>query len=148
MNTDFFAAWAAGDLRGSRRFRRWRRFFWPIRSDLHRLLRSALTLVPQISQIHTDFFAAWAAWNLKGSRRFGFPFGRRFSIHRWTQISLTYSVLMTQIFPLYLIRKWDLFGQIYADYLRTYAVPLVGVYIWVGVKGVYKNFCIYIVRKR
>jgi len=37
MNTDFFAAWAAGDLRGSRRFgfpfgrrfsiRRWRRFF-------------------------------------------------------------------------------------------------------------------------
>ena len=55
MNTDFFAAWAAWNLKGSRRFRRWRRFSWPIRSDLHRLLRSALTLVPQIPQIHTDF---------------------------------------------------------------------------------------------
>ena len=65
---------------------------------IKRLLRSALTLVPQISQMNTDFF--------------------------------------------------DLSGQIYADYLRTYAVPLVGVYVWVGVKGVYKNFCIYIVRKR
>ena len=43
---------------------------------------------------------------------------------------------------------FDLCGQIYADYLGTYAVPLVGVYVWVGVKGVYKNFCIYIVRKR
>ena len=28
----------------------------PIRSDLHRLLRSALTLVPQISRMNTDFF--------------------------------------------------------------------------------------------
>ena len=54
MNTDFFAAWAAWNLKGLRRFRRWRRFSWPIRSDLHRLLRSALTLVPQIPQIHTD----------------------------------------------------------------------------------------------
>ena len=27
MNTDFFAAWGAWNLKGSRRFRRWRRFF-------------------------------------------------------------------------------------------------------------------------
>ena len=62
---------------------------------------------------------------------------------------------------------FDLFGQITQIYPTTISytqmrpirsdlrrfftlppVPLIGVYVWVGVKGVYKNFCIYIVRKR
>ena len=44
MNTDFFAAWAAWNLKGSRRFRRWRRFSWPIRSDLRRFFDSPAPL--------------------------------------------------------------------------------------------------------
>lgn len=49
------------------------------------------------------------------SHRFGFPFGRRFSIHGFSQ---------------------------------TFTITSSCLYVWVGVKGVYKNFCIYIVRKR
>ena len=82
------------------------------------------------------------------SHRFGFtsrwsvgpedksPFSRRFSIHGFTQISVRPRIR----------------GPRRSRRLRRFftlpPVPLIGVYVWVGVKGVYKNFCIYIVRKR
>lgn len=31
---------------------------------------------------------------------------------------------------------------------QTFTITSSRLYVWVGVKGVYKNFCIYIVRKR
>ena len=56
--------------------------------------------------------------------------------HGSTQIFLTWAVRFTQTFTFYTNscptdfrddhRFFDLFGQIYADYLRTYAVPLIG----------------------
>lgn len=40
-------------------------------------------------------------------------------------------------------RFFDLFGQIFTDFYNHFFL-----FVCLGVKGVYKNFCIYIVRKR
>ena len=78
--------------------------------------------VPQISQMYTDFLRP----------------GR--SLNKVTQIAQ-----MTQIFLLLFLSADETYS---VRFSQTFTITSSRLYVWVGVKGVYKNFCIYIVRKR
>lgn len=77
--------------------------------------------VPQISQMYTDLRDL-------------------FGLGKVTQIAQ-----MTQIFLLLFLSADETYS---ARFSQTFTITSSRLYVWVGVKGVYKNFCIYIVRKR
>lgn len=52
---------------------------------------------------------------------------------------------MTQIFLLLFLSADETYS---VRFSQTFTITSSRLYVWVGVKGVYKNFCIYIVRKR
>lgn len=52
---------------------------------------------------------------------------------------------MTQIFLLLFLSADETYS---VRFSQTFTITTSRLYVWVGVKGVYKNFCIYIVRKR
>lgn len=77
--------------------------------------------VPQISQMYTDLRDL-------------------FGLGKVTQIAQ-----MTQIFLLLFLSADETYS---VRFTQTFTITSSRLYVWVGVKGVYKNFCIYIVRKR
>lgn len=77
--------------------------------------------VPQISQMYTDLR------DLLG-------------LGKVTQIAQ-----MTQIFLLLFLSADETYS---VRFSQTFTITSSRLYVWVGVKRVYKNFCIYIVRKR